>query len=128
MVEDAEQPGNSVSSVARIYGIHPNQLFGWRRLLYEGALCAVKAGEGFVPGSELKALKARIRQLERLLGKKTMEAEILKKAIEIAREKNCSYEGHHPAVCRVSNMPPNELMHMARRAWEYAREHHTLWQ
>jgi len=32
-------------------------------------------------------LKAKVRELERLLGKKTMEVEILKDAIEIAREK-----------------------------------------
>ena len=87
MVEEAERPGNSVSAVARKYNVHPNQLFHWRRLIYEGALSAVKAGEEVVPASEVKALKARIRELERLLGKKTMENEILKEAIEIAREK-----------------------------------------
>lgn len=87
MVEEAESPGMSVSSVARKYGIHPNQLFRWRRLLYEGALCAVKAGEEVVPASEAKALRTRIRELERLLGRKTMEVEILKEAISVAREK-----------------------------------------
>ena len=87
MVQEAESPGMSVSSVARKYGIHPNQLFRWRRLMYEGALCAVKAGEEVVPATEVKALRERIRQLERLLGRKTMEVEILKEAIAIAREK-----------------------------------------
>ena len=87
MVQEAESPGMSVSSVARKYGIHPNQLFRWRRLMYEGALCAVKAGEEVVPATEVKALKARIRELERLLGRKTMEVEILKEAIAVAREK-----------------------------------------
>ncbi len=53
----------------------------------EGALVAVGADERVVPASEAKQLKARIRELERLLGKKTMEAEILREAIEIAREK-----------------------------------------
>jgi len=87
MVQEAESPGMSVSSVARKYGIHPNQLFRWRRLMYEGALCAVKAGEEVVPAAEVKALRARIRELERVLGRKTMEVEILKEAIAIAREK-----------------------------------------
>ena len=87
MVQEAESPGMSVSSVARKYGIHPNQLFRWRRLMYEGALCAVRAGEEVVPATELKALRERIRELERLLGRKTMEVEILKEAIAIAREK-----------------------------------------
>ena len=87
MVGEAESPGMSVSSVARKYGIHPNQLFRWRRLLYEGALCAVKAGEEVVPASEAKALRIRVRQLERLLGRKTMEVQILREAISVAREK-----------------------------------------
>jgi len=87
MVEEAEQPGVSVSAVARKYGVHPNQLFSWRRLMHEGALSAVGAEESVVPLSEVKALKTRIRELERLLGRKTMEAEILKEALEIAREK-----------------------------------------
>jgi transposase len=40
-----------------------------------------------VPSSEVKELKRRIRELERMLGRKTMESEILKDALEIAREK-----------------------------------------
>ncbi len=87
MVEEAEQPGNSISSVARKYEVHPNQLFTWRRLMHDGALSAVGAEEQVVPLSEVKELKAEIRELQRLLGKKTMEVEILKDAIRIAREK-----------------------------------------
>jgi transposase len=87
MVEEAEQLGNSVSVVARKYSINPNQLFRWRRLMREGALSAVGADEQVVPASEVKDLKARIRELERLLGKKTMEVEILKEAIALSREK-----------------------------------------
>lgn len=87
MVEEAEQPGNSVSVVARKYSVNPNQLFRWRRLMREGALSAVGADEEVVPASEVKDLKARIRELERLLGKKTMEVEILKEAVALSREK-----------------------------------------
>jgi len=87
MVEEAEQSGMSLSAVARKYGINPNQLFRWRKLINEGALCAVGAEESVVPLSELKELQAKVRELERLLGRKTMEVEILKDAIRIAREK-----------------------------------------
>ena len=87
LVEEAEQPGMSISAVARKYGIHPNQLFHWRKLMHSGALSAMRADEEVVPISEVKVLKAKVRELERLLGKKTMEVEILKDAIEIAREK-----------------------------------------
>ena len=87
IVEEAEQPGMSISFVARKYGIHPNQLFSWRKLAQEGAFTAVRAGEEVVPLSELKELRSQVRELQRLLGKKTMEVEILKDAVRIAREK-----------------------------------------
>jgi transposase len=87
MVEEAEQPGSSVSLVARKHGVNPNQLFRWRRLMREGALSAVGADEAVVPASEVRELQIRIRELERLLGKKTMEVEILKEAISLTREK-----------------------------------------
>jgi transposase len=47
----------------------------------------LKANEQVVPVSEVKKLKARIRELERALGKKTMQVDILEEAVEIAREK-----------------------------------------
>lgn len=87
MVLEAEQPKMRISTVARKYEVHPNQLFRWRRLFHEGALLAVRAEAELVPSSEIKELKRRIRELERMLGRKTMEAEILKEALEIAREK-----------------------------------------
>lgn len=36
---------------------------------------------------ELKALQRQVRELERLLGRKTMEVEILKEALEVAQAK-----------------------------------------
>ena len=87
ILEEGEQLGNSLSAVARKYGVNPNQLFHWRKLMREGALIAVGADDQVVPASEVKQLKAQIRELERLLGKKTMETEILRDAIRIAREK-----------------------------------------
>ena len=48
---------------------------------------AVGADENVVQASGVKQLKARIQDLERLLGKKTMEAEILSDGIEIAHGK-----------------------------------------
>ena len=87
IVQECEQPGMSVSYVARKYDIAPNMLFRWRRLMREGGLSAIEANEPVIGASEVRRLKNRIRELERLLGKKTMENEVLKEAIEIAREK-----------------------------------------
>ena len=87
IVEESSRPGMSVSYVARKHGIAPNQLFRWRKLMREGGKVAVQADDQVVSVSETRALKKRVRELERLLGKKTMEVEILKEAIEIARVK-----------------------------------------
>lgn len=87
IVEESEISGLSVSAVARKYGVSPSLLFTWRRLARDGKLSAIKAGEEVVAASEVRQLKARIRELERVLGKKTLENEILKDAVEIAREK-----------------------------------------
>jgi len=87
IVEESSRPGMSVSYVARKHGIAPNLLFRWRKLMSEGGKTAIEANDQVVGASEVRALKKRIRELERLLGKKTMEVEILKEAIEIAREK-----------------------------------------
>jgi len=81
------EPGMSVSLVARQEGVAASLLFQWRRLEREGALVAVSAGESVVPASELAAARAEIAKLQRILGKKTLENEILKEAVEIATEK-----------------------------------------
>lgn len=87
MVEETYTAGMTVSYVARKHGIAPSQLFYWRRKMEEGALMGVGSEEKVVPQSELKKAEDRIKRLERLLGKKTEEVEILKEAVQIAREK-----------------------------------------
>lgn len=87
IVQETYAPGMSVSMVARQHGVAPNQVFQWRRLYAEGALSAVGAGEEVVPASEYKALQHQVRELQRLLGKKTLENEILRDALEVAHPK-----------------------------------------
>jgi transposase len=48
----------------------------------------VKAGESVVLASQLAATIKEIKELQRLLGKKTMEVEILKEAVGWGRPKN----------------------------------------
>ncbi|WP_209996380.1 IS3 family transposase [Pseudomonas sp. PvP028] len=87
MVRESLEPGQSVSVVARRNGINANQLFLWRKLYQDGSLSAVSTGEAVVPASELTDALKQIRELQRMLGKKTMEAEVLKEAVEIARSR-----------------------------------------
>lgn len=81
IVEESQAPGESVSAVARRNGVAPNLLFRWRRLMAEGGAMAVGKNEPVVGASELRKLEDRVRDLERLLGRKTMEVEILKEAL-----------------------------------------------
>lgn len=94
VLAEASQPGMSISFVARKHGISPSLLFGWRRRMAEGGKEAVRADDEVVAGAEVRALEKRIRELERVLGKKTLENEILREAVKIAHEKNSS------RVCR----------------------------
>ena len=87
IVEETTVPGQSVSAVSRRYGVSSSLVFKWRRLVEEGTMSVLGADEPVVPESDVKVLKGRIRELERLLGRKTLENEILKDAIEVAREK-----------------------------------------
>ena len=77
IVQDTYAPGMSVSLVVRQHGIAPNQVFTWRRLYAAGAL----------PASDFRALQQQVRELQRLLGKKTLENEVLRDALDIAQPK-----------------------------------------
>lgn len=81
------EPGMSVSLVAREAGITASQLFQWRKAYTEGSLVAVGANEPVVPASELQEAMRRIKQLEAALGRKTLENEILKEAVDFAKSK-----------------------------------------
>lgn len=87
LVEETMQPGMTVSAVARIHGVSPSLLFNWRRLMTQGGQVAVKADEDVVAVSRARELEQRVRELERLLGRKTLEVEVLKEALAVARGK-----------------------------------------
>lgn len=87
VVEESMAPEASVSEVARRNGVAPNLLFRWRRLMSEGGTMAVNANESVVGTSGVRRLEERVHELERLLGRKTMEVEILRSALEKADSK-----------------------------------------
>ena len=88
IIEESLVPGESVSAVARRNGVAPNLLFRWRRLMDEGGAMAVGSNEPVVGASEVRKLEDKVRALERMLGRKTMENEILREALDQAGQKN----------------------------------------
>ena len=79
--------GESVSSVARRNGVSPNLLYRWRRLMLEGGATAVGNDDNVTANRAVRQLEDRIRELERQLGRKTLEAEILREALDKSRAK-----------------------------------------
>jgi transposase len=88
IVEETFEPGMTVSLVARRHGV-ANQLFTWRRLVVEGALTAAGSGETGGAGLGLSGF-AEPGALQRLLGKKTLEAETSPSPRPGSRSNQCS--------------------------------------
>ena len=72
-VKMVTEGGEKVTEVARSLGIHPNQIYNWKKKFAQG-------GEKAFPGkgnlTEISALRKQVRELE-------MDRDILKKAVGI---------------------------------------------
>ena len=87
ILSECAQPGNSVARTARKHGVSPSQIYSWRKLIREGGEAALQANEAVVSVTEVIRLEKKIAELERILGKKTHEIEILKAAVDLGRKK-----------------------------------------
>ena len=87
IVEEMLQLDTTVSAVARRHGVTPSLVYRWRRLMEEGRAVAVGSDQAVVSEAQVRKLEAKVRELERLLGKKTMEVEILREALERSQAK-----------------------------------------
>lgn len=77
----------TVAELSRELGVSQALLHRWKRRMEGGATVAVQADEDVVPASTLKAAQQRIKELERALGRKTMEVEILEAARDEIKKK-----------------------------------------
>ena len=75
------------SELCRELDIKGSVVSKWRRLVEQGSQAAVLANEDVVPASQLREALGRIRELERALGRKTMEVEILQIAQEEVKKR-----------------------------------------
>jgi len=101
VLEEAALPDMTISFVARRHGISPSLLFHWRRRMAEGGKEAVRADDAVVSAAEVRALEKRIRELERVLGRKTLENEILREAVKVAHEKKL--------ISRLPSLPSEDF-------------------
>ena len=87
IVEETLDERASISVVARRNGVAPNLLYRWRRLMLEGGSVAVSEDDDVTSNKVVRQMEDRIRELERQLGRKTLEAEILREALDKSRSK-----------------------------------------
>ena len=76
----------TLAEVSRELDIQPSVVRQWKRRFEAGATAAVATNEDVVPVSALREAHQRIRELERLLGKKQMEIEILEAARDVVKK------------------------------------------
>ena len=70
----------TAAELSRELGVARSLIQRWKHLATNGAEAAVGSNGEVVPVGELRAALTRIRELERLVGKQTMELEILRVA------------------------------------------------
>src|SRR6266581_9798099 len=90
----------TVAELSRELDIAPSVIRSWKRFAEAGATTAVQAHEDVVPASHLREAYAKIRELERALGRKTMEIEILQAAQEIVKNDRARCRR---AICSTRN-------------------------
>src|SRR5437867_3941811 len=111
----------TLAEVSRELDIQPSVVRQWKRRFEAGATAAVATNEDVVPVSALREAHQRIRELERLLGKKQMEIEILQAAQEVVKKKAVVAQRvrtvtQHPvaAICRTLRMARQTAYYAAR--------------
>jgi len=67
----------TMAELSRELSVSHSLVRKWKQLMDRGSETAVGANEDVVPASEVRVAQQRIRELERALGRKTMEVEIL---------------------------------------------------
>ncbi len=70
----------TLAGLSRELDVRPSVVRRWKRRYEQGALTAVESNDHVVPARLLREAEGRIRELERALGRKTMEVEILQAA------------------------------------------------
>ena len=82
IVRESQWPGARVADVARKHGLARNVLYYWRKVYRDVAdTDLTQAGPGESADKELADLKLQVRNLERLLGQRTLEIALLRERL-----------------------------------------------
>jgi transposase-like protein len=86
ILRDVLEDGKSISHVAEQYGLHPNNIFNWRKQLFEEGVQTFQIKRADISGKaeerKIAALEDRIKQKDEIIAELAEELLALKK-------KNC---------------------------------------
>ncbi len=95
VVEEYLSGSTSQAQLARRYNISSQLIIRWRKSYSQGKLARDN-------DSDMLSRDARIRELERMVGKLTMENDLLKKAAQFEQQE----QNEHSSIITGSNMVP----------------------
>lgn len=90
----------TAAELSRELGVSRTLIQRWKHLATRGAEAAMGANGDVVPVTELRGAQARIKELERLVGKQALELEILRAARDEVKKR--------PRWYGVSAKPPED--------------------
>lgn len=73
------QQGTPVEELCRRHGLRAARIYSWKRTMERG----LKDHGELIPKSQVTGLQKKIDELERALGRKALEVDVLKKAFEL---------------------------------------------
>lgn len=81
----------TLAELSRELDVSPSVVRRWKSRFDRGALAGVGSNDEVVPARLLREAESRIRELERALGRKTMEVEILRAAQQEVKKRPSWY-------------------------------------
>nr|CAD6436975.1 IS3 family transposase [Rhizobium sp. Q54] len=135
VIEQSFEPGETESSIPAAMALRPICFTGGAGSSARGA-AAVGSDEPVVGNSEVKKLEDRVRELERMFGWKTMEAEMLRDAFSkadpkhgISRRSCCRRtvpdEGHRRHIVRLPFHPVGAVERQIKVTRAYSKSGHA---
>jgi transposase-like protein len=88
ILREVLEDGKSISQVADVYGLHPNNIFNWRKQLFEEGIQTFRIKRTYISG---KAEKQKIATLEdKIKQKDEVIAELAEELLELKKK----HSGH----------------------------------
>jgi transposase-like protein len=83
ILRDVIEDGKPISQIAELYGLHPNNIFHWRKQLFEGGVKTFQIKRADISGKaeerKITALEQKIKQKDEVIAELAEELLALKK-------------------------------------------------